>query len=296
MKMPERNRDAVSVPDMLLSDGRTMPMIAYGLGSANMSLAHEEVVKATRMAIENGYYHLDGAEAYGNEQALGQAVRESGVPRDKFFITTKVLGSPGQHIQASFDSSLQKLGLDYVDLFLIHLPYLAPNEVPSMWKAMESIKRSGKALSIGVSNFLQEHLESILKEATIPPAINQIEYHPYLQHGNLVKFCQENGIAVSAYKTLTAITTAAPGPVDGIYTMLAKRHSVTPGDIAMRWCIDQTIAVVTTSSSAKRLQSWLQNIFTIELSEEEIGQVSNEGMKKHYRGLYQRYFKESDKR
>ncbi|KAI0205453.1 Aldo/keto reductase [Astrocystis sublimbata] len=276
--MTEEGCAATKVPCMELNDGRTMPMIAYGLGSANMHLKHEDVVKATKTAIQNGFYHLDGAEAYGNELALGQAIQESGVPRHKFFITTKVLGTPGQDIQASFDSSLQKIGLNYVDLFLIHVPFLAPNELHSMWKVMENIKASGKALSIGVSNFLQGHLEDILQVATITPAVNQIEYHPYLQHGTLVKFCQEHGIAVSAYSTLTAITKA-----------------VTKGEIAIRWCIDQNIAVITTSSSVQRLQSLLNNVFTIELLQDEVRQISDLGNEKHYRVLYTKYFSEDDR-
>lgn len=159
-----------------------------------------------------------------------------------------------------------------------------------MWKTMEKIQKSGRARSIGVSNFLKPHLERILATATIIPAVNQIEYHPYLQHGDLVQFCRSSGIAVTAYSTLTAITKAAPGPVDGAYDALAQKYAVAAGDVAMRWCIDQNIAVITTSSSEQRLQSISKNLWSFQLSEDEVGQISSLGRQKHHRVLYNRRF------
>ncbi|KAI1480774.1 Aldo/keto reductase [Daldinia eschscholtzii] len=269
-----------------MNDGKTIPMLGYGLGTANMNIGHEDVVKATRMAIKSGYYHLDGAEMYGNEAALGVAIKESGIPRDKLFVTTKVLGRPGQDVHVSLDTSLEKLGLDYVDLYLIHQPFTAPSELPRMWAEMEAIKSSGKAKSIGVSNFLQSHLEDILKTAKVVPAINQIEYHPYLQHGSLVEFCHKNNIAVSAYSPLTAITKTRPGPVDEVYASLAEKYAVTEADIAIRWCLDQNIVAITTSSSKERLEGYKTNLAKFKLLPDEVKQISDLGSQKHYRVYY----------
>lgn len=230
--------------------------------------------------------HANADPAYGNERALGEAVRASGVPREKLFVTAKVLPAPGQDVQASFDASMQELGLDYVDLYLIHHPYRAPDEMASMWAQMERIKASGRAKSIGVSNFLQSHLETILSSAKIVPAVNQIEYHPYLQHGGLVDFCRGHQIALVAYATLTAITKARPGPVDGAYKTLATRYGVDEVDVALRWCLDQGMAAVTTSSNQARLDAYMTNIGRFRLSRDDIRMVSDLGLTKHYRGLY----------
>ncbi|KAK6955940.1 hypothetical protein Daesc_003587 [Daldinia eschscholtzii] len=232
-----------------------------------MNIKHEDVVKATRMAIESEYYHLDGAEMYGNEAAFGVAIKESGIPRDKLFVTTK-------------------LGLDYVDLYLIHQPFTAPGELPRMWTEMEAIKNSGKAKSIGVSNFLQAHLEDILKTAKVVPAINQIEYHPYLQHGTLLEFCHKNNIAVSAYSPLTAITKARPEPVDEAYASLAEKYVVTEADIAIRWCLDQDIVAITMSSSKERLEGYKTNLAKFKLLPDEMKQIYDLGSQKHYRICY----------
>lgn len=160
---------------------------------------------------------------------------------------------------------------------------------------MEAIHASGKAKSIGVSNFLQEDLEAILKTAKIKPAINQIEYHPYLQHGDLISFCQKNGIALSAFAPLTAAVKAKPGPLDGTYEKLAKKYGVTPGEIALRWVIDQGIVVLTTSSSAERLNQYKKTA-EFKLTPEEIKEIAEIGKEKHFRGFWQNKFKADDRR
>lgn len=234
--------------------------------------------------------------AYGNEEELGAAIRASGFPREKLYVVTKLNGWKKQDVQKAFDTSLKKLGLDYVDLYLIHAPFFAekPGDLQEAWATLELIKESGKAKSIGVSNFIQEHLETILATAKVPPAINQIEYHPYLQHGNLIDYHRKNNIAISAYAPLTAIIRARPGPVDALYENLAKKYGVTEGDIALRWCIDQDIVVITTSSSGERLKSYMRNVWSFKLIPEEIEGISMMGKQKHFRAFQNQWIAEGD--
>lgn len=167
---------------------------------------------------------------------------------------------------------------------------------------MEAIYASGRAKSIGVSNYLQEHLEPILATAKITPAINQIEFHPYLQHvtpdgkWDLVKFHKEKGIALSGYAGLAALTTAAPGPVDGKYKELAEKYNVTEGDVALRWTLDQGIVAITTSSREERLRGYLEKLPSFQLAEEEVQEISELGRKKHYRVFWTKHYDNDDRR
>jgi diketogulonate reductase-like aldo/keto reductase len=271
------------------------------------------VVNNTYTAIKSGFHHLDGAESlfnyplhhrtsshkclvYGNEQELGAAIRKSGVLRENLYVVTKFNGTQNQNVQTAFDASLEKLGLDYVDLYLIHAPFFAetPEDLQKVWASLETIKESGKAKSIGVSNFIQEHIETILATAKIPPAINQIEYHPYLQHGTLLEFHRKEGIATSAYAPLTAIIRARPGPVDALYTELSEKYGVTEGDIALRWCIDQNIVAITTSSSEQRLRSYMTKMLSFKLTSEEIESIAKIGRQKHFRGFQNQWIAKAD--
>ncbi|KAM0340574.1 hypothetical protein ACHAPU_010411 [Fusarium lateritium] len=292
-----------TVPSIGLNDGNEIPMIAYGLGTANFKKGggtgyDENVVNNTLKAIKSGFYHLDGAEMYGNEEELGAAIKQSGLPRERLYVVTKFNSTKNQNVQTAFDTSLNKLGLDYVDLYLIHAPFFAktPEDLQKVWASMEAIKESGKARSIGVSNFIQEHLESILATAKIPPAINQIEYHPYLQHGSLLEFHRKKGIATSAYAPLTAITRARPGPVDAVYAELANEHHVSEGEVALRWCIDQNVVAITTSSSEQRMKSYLDKVFSFELTAEEIEAITNIGQQKHFRAFQKQWVSKDDQR
>lgn len=148
------------------------------------------MIDIVKFAIDTGYTHLDGAEMYNTEEELGTAIKQSGVAREKLFVTTKVIHNI-EDIPGAIDASLKKLGLDYVDLYLIHEPFFAKGDdavLQKKWAEMEAVAASGKAKSIGVSNFLKPHLEAILKTAKVRPAINQIEFHPYLQHGDLLAY------------------------------------------------------------------------------------------------------------
>ena len=227
---------------------------------------------------------------------MGHAIKDSGIPREKLYITTKVSGTAVQDTQEAFELSLKKLQLDYVDQYLIHAPYFAktPEDLQKKWADMEAIHASGKAKTIGVSNFLQKDLEAIMKTAKIVPAINQIEYHPYLQHGNLIEFQTKHGIATSAYGPLTAAVKAVPGPLDEKYAHLARKYGVTPGEIALRWIIDQGIVALTTSASEQRLKGY-QKVAQFKLTPKEVEEIKTIGAQKHFRGFWQARFAADDR-
>ncbi|KAK2591111.1 hypothetical protein QQS21_011199 [Conoideocrella luteorostrata] len=238
------------------------------------------------MALQNGYFHLDCAEAYMNESGVGAGIKASGIPREKLFVTTKLVGTKDQVVEDAIYSSLSKLGLDYVDLYLVHLPFSAgsPEGLQRIWAQMEAVKKSGKAKSIGVSNFTEDDLEIILKSSTITPAVNQIEFHPYLQPIDLLDFHRQHNITTAGYSVLSAITAGRPGPVDQIHIDLAQKYGVTENEIALRWVLDQGIIAITTSKSLQRLQGYAANLFSFKLTPQEVQQITNLGKQKHYQG------------
>ncbi|KAF4126427.1 Aldo/keto reductase, related to diketogulonate reductase [Geosmithia morbida] len=293
---------APSIPTIKLNDGNEIPTIAYGLGTARYKSTagplDDAIVQVTKTAIELGYTHLDGAELYGNEEEQGEAVRASGVPREKLYIVTKHEGKKDRTLTESFNESLKKLGVDYVDLYLLHSPFAAGSDEQNQkwWAEAEALKEAGRAKSIGVSNFLVEHLESLLKTAKVVPAVNQIEYHPYLQHDGLIDYHRKHGIATSVYSPLTPLTSSRGGPVDGILTELADKYNVTESDVGLRWVLDQGLIVITTSAKRERLQGYLDKLPTFKLTDKEIAEISELGKQRHYRVWWTHIFAADDRR
>ncbi|KAI1427546.1 aldo/keto reductase [Xylaria sp. FL1777] len=287
------------IPNLKLNDGHEIPLLGFGLGTARSRDEAEKTTQITVTAIQNGYYHLDGAESYKNETELGAAIKKSGIDRSKLFVTTK-LQSMRRDIPTSFAASLGRLGLTYVDLYLIHAPFSAPSpaHLQQTWAALEAIQASGQARSIGVSNFGVAELETILQTARIPPAVNQIEFHPYLQHAadGLLEFCRAKNIAVAAYGPLTAVTRARPGPCDAAYARLAGKYGVSEADVALRWCIDQGVVAITTSSNEQRLEGYMNKLPAFKLTPKEIEEIAEEGKKKHFRGYWTNRFAADDRR
>ncbi|KAM6478451.1 NADP-dependent oxidoreductase domain-containing protein [Trichoderma sp. SZMC 28011] len=305
----------MSNPLLLLRDGNKIPMLAFGTGTAWLKKAgdtniNQKLVDLIKTAIDKGLYHLDCAEMYGNEVEVGLAIQESGIPREKFFITNKV--SQGiNNIDAAIRESLKKMQLDYFDLYLIHTPYFAnldhdldPDsdafkcaraEFQRKWKSMQKLKTAGLAKSIGVSNYLRHHVESTLAGATIPPVLNQIEFHPYLQRGNdYLPWLRENGLEVGAFNGLTPTFRAPDGPLREPLSRIAEKYGTTEAAVLIHWIIQNGVVAVTTTKDPGRLDEYAQAL-KIKLTKEELKEIKDIGLTYHFRASWPKHFEADDR-
>lgn len=279
------------ISTLALNDGHQVPWIAFGTGTA---LFGKDAERAIRLAIDNGFTHLDGAQVYGNEDTLGNGIVASGKPRSELFITTK-LGAlqPGATPKSALQESLKKIKVDYVDLYLIHQANQHVGKLQEVWKGMEEAQKAGLTKSIGVSNFTADHLKIILEVATIPPAVNQVEAHPYVWEAlqpNLAIHKQYN-IVTSSYGGLSPLFRGKGGPLDAVIEQIRARLEstrgapVSDGQVLNKWLKQKGVLVVTTSSKAERIREYLDTDIVPELTADEVALIETAGGK-----LHKRYF------
>ncbi|KDQ60964.1 hypothetical protein JAAARDRAFT_173380 [Jaapia argillacea MUCL 33604] len=280
----------VTVP---LNDGTRIPVLAFGTGTA---LSRKDATELVGTAIASGFTHIDGAQAYFNEDSMGAAIAGAGKDRDSLYVVTKLwtLGE-GETVTDSLKGSLQKLKLDYVDLFLVHVPTHYEGKLKELWKGMEEAKVAGLTKSIGVSNFRISHLEEILSVATIKPAVHQIEYHPYLLDWAepIVEFGKKHDIVTSSYGGLTPIVRHKGGPVDAVLSAIQERlqksspEPVTEGQVLVKWLLQKGIIAITpvklTSSKEERMKQYLSVPSLPALTSEEIQAIDEAGKQVHKR-------------
>lgn len=258
---------------VLLANGMKMPTIGYGTWRVEDSQAGADAVAE---AIRAGYRHIDGAARYENERSVGEGIRKSGVLREELFVTSKVWYTHRSYekVLESCDRTLKDLGLDYVDLYLIHWPAVAKNyenweEVNAQtWRAMEMLYREGKAKAIGVSNFLPNHLEPLLKTAEIVPMVNQIEFRPGYSQTECAKWCLERGIVPEAWRPLGA-GTALGGE---LMKELSETYGKTPAQNCLRWVLQHGLVPLVKSGNPQRMRENLE-VYDFCLSEEDMAKI-----------------------
>ena len=261
-----------------LNNGIKMPMLGYGV----FRVENDQAVDTVKVAIESGYRSIDTAAIYGNEKAVGQAIKESGVKREDIFLTTKLwnevqrTGCP----ETAFAQSLEDLGVDYVDLYLIHWP--VKSRYVDTWLAMEKIYESGRAKAIGVSNFHPHHLQDISKVWSVVPAINQVELHPYLTQKPLLEACKAHGITPQSWGPLGGST---PGNKEQLLDhevlgKIAAKYGKSPAQVILRWNLDLGIVCIPKSVTPSRIRENI-DVFDFALTPEEIAAI--DGLNKNQR-------------
>ncbi|KZT24927.1 Aldo/keto reductase [Neolentinus lepideus HHB14362 ss-1] len=265
---------AANVPVFTLNNGIKMPGV--GMGCWTNYSSNESVLNMCRTALKVGYRHFDTAAMYGNEDAVGQAIRESAVPREEIFVTTKLNNHSHHKVREAFEGSLTALNVDYVDLYLMHWPQATSDDstkalpVPTFietYKEMEKLLDTGKVKAIGVSNFSIKTLSELLPHVKVVPAVNQVEMHPSLPQPELLQFCKEKGIQVEAYSPLgqsARIFFPALEPI-------ASKYSVTAAQIALSWGVQRGTAVIPKSENEGRMKA---NLELITLEDEDMSAIS----------------------
>jgi diketogulonate reductase-like aldo/keto reductase len=252
-----------TVPRIRLNDGTDIPQLGLGV----FQVPQDEVAEVVRYALEVGYRSIDTAAGYQNEEGVGEAIASAGLPREEVYVTTKLTNSEHGYEAAlrGFEESRRKLGLSYVDLYLIHWPQPGRDLYMETWRAFEKLKTDGLVRSIGVSNFLIPHLQRLLDESDVVPVVNQIEVHPALQQRELREFCWDHDIVPEDYSPL------AQGAVlrEPLIGELAAKYGRTPAQVILRWHIQEGNIVIPKSTTPERIRENFE-IFDFELSEDDM--------------------------
>lgn len=248
-----------------LNDGRGLPVLGLGVWQAGSG---PRLVRAITSALETGYRLVDTAKLYGNEADVGEAVRRGPVPREEVFVTTKLWNDDHGREKArrAFNASLDRMGLDYVDLYLIHWP--GAGQRTETWKALIEIAREGKCRSIGVSNFTVEHLEELAQASDVVPAVNQVELHPFLYQRALIDYCHRHGIQVQAYSPLAR----AKYLEDPTVMAVARAHRRTAPQVMLRWSLQHGLSAIPKSTNPERIRE-NASIFDFELTGPQMAQL-----------------------
>jgi 2,5-diketo-D-gluconate reductase A len=254
-----------AVPNVTLNNGVQIPQLGFGV----FQVPPEETQRIVEDALEAGYRHIDTAAAYGNEAAVGAAIAASGIRREDIFLTTKLRNGEQGTVQEAFQNSRRELGIDYVDLYLIHWPVPSRNLFTEAWKTMEKLHASGAIRAIGVSNFLADHLDTLLQSADIVPAVNQFELHPTFQQPELAAKNRSLGIAVEAYSPLGQGADLDAAAV----TSAADKHGVTPAQVVLAWHLAQGTIVIPKSANSGRMRDNLAAVGVV-LTPAEIGGIT----------------------
>ncbi len=245
-----------------LNNGYEMPYLGLGV-----FLAHDgdEVMNAVQYALQSGYRHIDTAALYENEKGVGEGIRRSGVPREDIFVTSKVWNSDQGYDNTlrAFDDTMNKLGFEYLDLYLIHWP--VKGKYIETWKAIETIYKEVRIKSIGVSNFLKHHIEDLNETAEVPPMVNQVEFHPYLVQQDLIDYCKSNQIVYEAWSPLMQGKMLE----DKLIKRLAEKYSKTSAQIIVRWDLQKGVVTIPKSVKKERIIS-NADIFDFEISDDDM--------------------------
>lgn len=257
-----------SIPNLRLNDGRSMPQV--GLGTA--SLNDEAIAPVIVAAIAAGYRHIDTAYRYGNQRGVGQGIRDSGIAREALFVTTKLDGEfqGGDRAVAGLDECLRQLGLDYVDLLLIHWPLPQRDEYISTWRTFERLAQAGKARSIGVSNFKPAHLDRLFAETEIRPVANQIQLSPRITRPDHVTYDRDHAIVTVAWSPLGQGKDLLSEPV---LATIGAKYGKTPAQVVLRWNLELGLATIPRSSNPARLAQNI-DIFDFALTPDEVAAIS----------------------
>jgi diketogulonate reductase-like aldo/keto reductase len=256
------------VPPIILNNGVEMPQLGFGV----WQVPDDEAERAVATALEAGYRSIDTAAIYGNEKGTGRGLASSGVARKDLFVTTKLWNADQGYDSTlrAFDASLEKLGLDYVDLYLIHWPMPAKDKYIDTYKAFEKLYADGRTKAIGVSNFLPEHLEKLIDATSVIPAVNQIELHPHLQQHASREYHAQQGIATEAWSPLGSGKGLLEVPA---IVAIAQKHNRTPAQIVLRWHIQLGNVVIPKSVTPSRIKENI-DVFDFSLDTEDIAAIS----------------------